>query len=377
MKPMIRGFSIRCLALLIVLLSGALPAGAEAMRVGLVIPQSGQFAVLGTHVRQAFEIWDQDNPGVFADIVEGDDECTERSGADAAAAMTEAGVDVVVGFLCTESLAAALPVLSDEGIPVMTLTVRADIIGEEAARLGWRFYRLAPRAGSEADTAAQAILRLWADQSFALIEDGAISGRELVEAIRAQLEERGLKPTFVDNYRPGQATQPSLVRRLKAAGVTRVFVGGERADLAVIAREAALQNYPLRFMGGDALHAPTGEIQIPDGTIAILAASATPGPESGPARAAFESRDLIAEGLRVPGYAAAEILGAIARRQFYGEAGLDSLLTGPTFPTVIGPVTFESNGERREPGFVLAVQRDGGFSRLSIDEAEKMRLDAP
>ncbi len=145
----------------------------------------------------------------------------KRAGTDAAAAMIEAGVNVVVGFLCTESLAAALPLLSAEDIPVMTLTVRADIIAEEAGRLGWNFFRLAPRAGSEAEIAADAILRLWADKSFALIEDGAISGRELVEAIRVILENRGLKPNFVDNYRPGQATQPSLVRRLKAAGVSQ------------------------------------------------------------------------------------------------------------------------------------------------------------
>ena len=360
------------LLVVLAMLVAAAPARAQALNVGLVIPQSGQFKLLGDHVREAFETWEAGNPNVFGDIVEGDDECTEQSGIDAAAAMTEAGVDIVVGFLCTESLAAALPLLSAEGIPVMTLTVRADIIGEEAARLGWKFFRLAPRAGSEAEIAADAILRLWADKSFALIEDGAISGRELAEAIRIRLEERGLKPAFVDNYRPGQATQPSLVRRLKAAGVSRVFVGGERADLAVIAKEAEYQKVPLKFMGGDALNAPEGEIPIPDGTLAVLAAGATPGPEDEAARAAFASRDLIAEGLRIPAYAAAEILGAVATRMGYGETGLDDLLTQATFATALGPVTFDRHGERQEPGFVLAIYRDGGFSRLSLEDASRL-----
>ena len=357
------------LALALTLLLTAAPVRAQTVHVGIVIPQSGQFKRLGDHVREAFAVWNADNPGVFADIVEGDDGCTEQSGKDAAAAMTEAGVDIVVGFLCTETLAAALPLLTKEGIPVMTLTVRADIIAEEAERLGWKFFRLAPRAGSEADIAADAIFRFWANQPFALIEDGAISGRELVEAIRIQLENRGLKPTFVDNYRPGQNTQPSLMRRLKSAGVSRVFVGGERADLAVIAYEADYQSVALEYMGGDALNAPQTEYPVPDGTIAVLSAAATPGPEDEAARAAFADRDMIAEGLRIPAYAAAEIIGAAATRMGYGETSLNELLSQKTFSTALGPVTFEPNGERREPGFVLAILDDGNFRRLSLEDA--------
>lgn len=363
-------------ALVLAALLAAMPARAQALHVGLVIPQSGQFQQLGDHVRQAFQIWDSANPNVFEDIVEGDDGCTEQAGADAAAAMIEAGVNVVVGFLCTESLAAALPLLSGENIPVITLTVRADIIGEEAQRIGWKFFRLAPRSGSEADIAADAIFRLWADKPFALIEDGAISGRELVEAVRITLENRGLKPTFVDNYRPGQATQPSLIRRLKSAGVSRVFVGGERSDLAVIAQEAAHQGVKLEFMGSDMLHAPQGDIPLPGGTIAVLSAGAIPGPEAEAARAVFESRDLVAEGLRIPAYAAAEILGAIATRMNYSETGLGQSLQATSFSTALGPVTFEQNGERREPGFVLAILRDGKFRRLSLEDTTHLTGDS-
>ncbi|WP_417415483.1 ABC transporter substrate-binding protein [Hoeflea sp.] len=352
------------------------PARAESLHVGLVIPQEGQFKPLGDHVREAFETWEAANPNVFEDIVEGDDNCSEQAGTDAAAAMIEAGVNIVVGFLCSESLAAALPLLSNENIPVITLTVRADIIGEEAARLGWKFFRLAPRAGTEAQIAADAILRLWADKSFALIEDGAISGRELVEAIRINIENRGMKPNFVDNYRPGQATQPSLVRRLKSAGVTRVFVGGERSDMAVIAMEAERQGVALKFMGGDLLHAPQGDIPLPDGTIAVLAAGATPGPEAEAARIAFESRGLIAEGLGIPAYAAAEILGTIATRMNYSDTGLEETLRSTTFSTALGSVTFDENGERREPGFVLAILRDGEFTRLSIEEAARITAES-
>lgn len=363
-------------AAIVLLFVFASNAHAASLRVGLVIPQSGQFDLLGDHVREAFTLWNSENPQVFADIVEGDDGCTAETGVDAAAAMMEAGVDIVVGFLCTESLAAALPLLSQAGIPVMTLTVRAGIISEEAERLGWSFFRLAPSADEEAEVAAEAIFRLWADKPFALIEDGTISGRELVEAVRAILEARGLNPAFVDNYRPGQATQPSLLRRLKAAGVSRVFVGGDRADLAVIAQEADYQGVALRFMGGDALHAPRGEIPLPDGTIAVLADGAIPGPQADAARQAFARRGMVLEGLRAPAYAAAEILGAVARRSSYGERELGDLLNRTSFDTALGAVTFGPDGERMQPGFTLAILDDGEFRRLSIEDAERLLDDS-
>ncbi len=46
--------------------------------------------------------------------------------------------------------------------------------------------------------------------------------------------------------------------------------------MAVIAMEADRQGVPLEFMGGDQLNAPQGELPLPDGTIAVLAAGATP-----------------------------------------------------------------------------------------------------
>jgi branched-chain amino acid transport system substrate-binding protein len=298
----------------------------------------GQFKPLGDHVRQAFDIWEKINPRGLCDMVEGDDGCSEEAGADAAAAMTEAGVDIVVGFLCTESLAAALPLLSAEGIPVMTLTVRADIIGEEAARLGWRFFRLAPRAGSEAEIAADAILRLWADKSFALIEDGAISGRELVEAVRVILENRGLKPNFVDNYRPGQATQPSLVRRLKSAGVSRVFVGGERSDIAVIAMEADLPGCTARIHGRRSAACAAGRVAPPRGHHCRSRRRRHPrGRRPKPRKAAFEDQGLIRGGVAHSGLCG----GRNPRRRrnpdgYTARPGSTRLLRSTTFSTALG-----------------------------------------
>lgn len=357
---------MKWLALLLALVLAAAPATARELRVGLAVPQSGAFAPLGVHVREAFAAWRARHPGLIGEPVLADERCDAESAATMALDLVSADLDIVVGFLCADSLAAALPVLSDAGIPTMTLSVRADIVGEEAKRLGWSFFRLAPRASEEAGVAAEAILSLWADQSFAIIEDGTIQGRELAEAVRAIVEERGLSPAFVDNYRPGQARQPSLIRRLKAAGVSRVFVGGERTDVTIIARDAAEAGLALGLMAGDALHAAAGDVALPDGTLAILAATSLADTAPDEARTAFAAAGLPVEGMRLPAYAAADILGAVANRLSYSDGGtLAELLVSQRFDTALGPVSFDADGERREPGFTLAVWRNGAFERVS------------
>ena len=356
------------LSALLALVAGLAPASAADLRVGLAIPTEGPFAPLGQQIREGFEVWEAENGDGFTDLVVGEDRCDAESGVESAESLAEAGVDIVVGYLCAESLAAALPVLSAEGIPVLTLTVRADILAEEAKRNGWLFYRLAPRDSAEAEVAAEAITSLWADRPFALIEDGTIQGRELVEAIRVTLEERGLKPNFIDNYRPGQDRQPSLVRRLNAAGVSRVFVGGDRSDLAIIARDAAAAELDLRFMGGDALNAPRGDLPIPDGTLAVIATDALADAASSSAASAFAAAGLPIEGLRLPAYVAAQILGALAPMHENGNIG--ELLQRGQYGTALGIVSFGSDGERQQPGFSLAEWRDGRFERVNAGETQ-------
>ncbi|MBW3098848.1 ABC transporter substrate-binding protein [Pseudohoeflea coraliihabitans] len=358
--------SLFCVALALWLSAPGLPAAARPLAIGLAVPVEGAFAPLGAHVEEAFTLFQEAHDTSFADVVVGEDGCDEESGADSANSFIEAGVDIVVGYLCAESLAAALPILSEAGIPTLTLSVRADIIGEEARRHDWQFFRLAPPASREAEVATETIVALWADRPFALIEDGTILGRELVEAIRVGLSERGLKPHFNDNFRPGQDRQPSLARRLKAAGVTAVFVGGDRRDVAVIARDASEEGLDLQVMGGDALNAPHGEIPLPEGTLAIIASAALPGTATLEAVRLFDEAGLALDGLRLIAYAAAEICAALALPE---EAGADAAaplplaerLTGRRFQTAMGPVRFTPGGDRRSPGFALAVWRSDGF----------------
>ncbi len=81
--------------------------------------------------------------------------------------------------------------------------------------------------------------------------------------MRAAAEQAGLKPVFVDTFRPQLDNQIGLVGRLRKAGATHVFAGGDRDDIAIMARDAAELGVPLVIAGGETLRARPARCRSP------------------------------------------------------------------------------------------------------------------
>ncbi len=349
---------LRRLPLLFVLLSAAGSSYAAGIHIGVVAPQDGNFAMLGTEIIAGanFEIQAQKDEATVID-----EPCTEDGGRAAADALVAAKAQIAIGFLCTETLEGALPRLKDAGIPVVTVSVRSRILMEDALKNGWPLFRLAPLDSAEAAMAIKTILKNWAAEPMALIDDGTIHGRELIGAIRSALEEKGLKPVFTDTYRPGQDQQIALVRRLKKAGATRVFVGGDRSDVAVIARDAKSENIPLVLMGGDAMRATDQPVPLLEGVQAIALPDYASLPAAQPAMQAMHAAGIEPDGYILPAAAAAQIASQAASGAKAENKPIADKLVGTVFQTAIGPIAFGQNHELTENPFRLLEWRGNAF----------------
>ncbi len=349
---------LRRLPLLFALLSAAGNSYAAGIRIGVVAPQEGNFAMLGAEITAGanFEIQAQKDTATVVD-----EPCTEDGGRAAAEALVAAKVQVAIGFLCTETLEGALPRLKDAGIPVITVSVRSRILMEDALKSGWPLFRLAPVDSAEATMAIDTILKNWAAEPMALIDDGTIHGRELVGAIRNALEEKGLKPVFTDTYRPGQDQQIALVRRLKKAGVTRVFVGGDRSDVAVIARDATSEKIPLVLMGGDAMRAADTPVPLQDGVQAIALPDYASLPAAQQTVQAMRAGGTEPDGYILPAAAAAQIAAQATEAAKAGNKPIADKLAGTPFQTAIGPISFGQNHELTENPYRLLEWRGNAF----------------
>ena len=189
-------------------------------------------------------------------------------------------------------------------------------------------------AKAEAAKVTEIILSRWKNEPLGLIEDGTIHGRELVETVRSALADIGLTPTFSDTYRPAQEQQVSLVRRLAKSGVTHVFTGGDRADTAIIARDAASEKLALTLMGGETLDAANVPVPLANGVLAVSLPDYATLPDAKGAVDAMTAAKLLPEGYVLPAFAAVTLLEQ-AKDQAGKDGGplLDALAKGPTRPS--------------------------------------------
>ncbi len=345
-NPMLK----RILATSLFVALGLGATSAAELKLAVVAPKSGPFAVLGAQVMQGASLA---AAKLSISLIEIDETCDEGSGKAIAEAIAAAGAKAAIGFLCSESLKDALPALKQADVPAFTLSVRWKGIMEDANKEGWPLFRLAPNADQEAGKLSDVILRDWAGSAVALLEDGTIRGRELTEAIRISLEERGLKPAFVDTFRPGQEQQLTLVRRARNAGVTHAFIGGDRNDVAIIARDAKAEGLSLTLLGGEAMRAADEPVPLEDGVLAVGLIEKPQGAEAAALTGELERSKIEPEGYVVPAHAAVTILAdAWGISSAMGTPVADALI-GTTFETALGPVTFGEEHELTENPYRL------------------------
>lgn len=325
-------------------------------RVGVAAPLSGPSAILGGQMRDGAALAAEAPGQPPLALTVADDACTAAGGAEAARRFVAEKVAVAVGFLCTESIEAALPILTGAGIPVLTSGVRTDSLTDRRQKTGWRVYRLAPRADAEREAAGRLLTRLWREALFALVDDGTIYGRELSESARIAAEQAGLKPVFVDTFRPQLDNQIALVGRLRRAGATHVFAGGDREDVAILSRDAAASGNGLTVAGGEALRA-AGDVPLAPGTLMIAVPEATL--PDGALKDAFAGSTVAPEGYVLPTFAAVEIARAALSDGAPGE------LSGRDFATVLGTIRFDAKGDLAENPY--RVLRFDGTGFVAVD----------
>lgn len=350
---------IRTLCVLSVLVFAG-EAGAQAS-IGLAAPLTGPSAILGQQMRTGATLAAErlSDPAVRLSIA--DDGCTADGGARAARELVAARVQVVVGFLCSEAIEAALPILKEANIPTITVGVRTDSLTDRRNRTGWPVYRLGPRADGEREAAGRLLTRLWERELFAIVDDGTIYGRELSESVRIAAEKAGLSPVFVDTFRPQLDNQIGLVGRLQRAGATHVFAGGDRDDIAVIGRDAAQLQTGLTVAAGETLRS-VGELPLAPGTL-MVALPDWPDVAVPAIAAMFAERRIMAQGYVLPVYAAIEVAHAAIADAAGGPVGN---LSGRDFATATGTVSFDDKGDLTENPYRLFRFDGDKFSEVAV-----------
>lgn len=355
------------LRLLTIIAGFALAGSASAASIGIVAPQSGPYELLGQQVRQGAKAA---AAKLGLDVVEIHESCEDGSGGAIADGLVAAKVSTAIGFLCTETLQDVLPPLKAAAIPAITLSSRAPILMEDALKYGWPLFRLAPSDRAESDRIAEIILRDWKDIPSDLWMTARSTAASWSTASARRLEENGLKPTLADTMRPNQEQQVALVRRLARTGISHVFVGAERTDVAIIARDAGSENIPLTLMGGDAMNAANNPVPLAANVLAVTRPAYDTLPSAQAVAGELRGAGIEPEGYVLPAYAAAELTAALAEAtQAQSKPAPEILAGGTLFKTVLGDLGFNPSHDLSDNPYRL--QRWNGQRFEPADKAER------
>lgn len=326
-------------------LTGTAFAQEAAPRIGLAASLSGTFAPLGNQLAEGARVA---AAAKGAHLIISDDRCDAEGGKAAAEHFVQEKVQLAAGFLCPEALEAALPALAAQNIPVIASGVSEPTLTERRATVPMPVFRLATGIDKETQATGAILASLWRAQPFAVIDDGTIEGRERAAKILAALKEQQLQPVFTDTYRPGLENQNALVARLRRAGATHVYVGGERDDIAAIAAAAVALNHPLTVAGGSLLNAAPGAQPLPPGILMIAPLKPQDLPTAAPAIDALRQAGKLAEAYSITGYATVELAAAAIAQSGQQKQPVMDILRGNAFETVLGTIKFNADGTRTD-----------------------------
>lgn len=209
--------------------------GNGAVRVGLVVPQSGVYSSLGEDMQRGWDLWFEQNGPSFGDYevttIVADEGETPQTGVPAVQRVLQGeGVDVVVGIVNSATALGAAPIVAEaQKIFLVANAGAADITGEAGNPYVWRtaFQNAQVAAAAGPYLAEQDI-----DGGVFVIAPDYAAGAEVIEGFRMAYEDAG--GTVVGEARPpfGSTTdyQPFLSQiQQSGAGATFCFFAGSEA----------------------------------------------------------------------------------------------------------------------------------------------------
>lgn len=332
----------------------------KTLQIAVVAPFEGPYAILAQQIRLGTEAAKLQNQ-YSVSLVYMQEYCKADQDAATAEKIRQAGIKYVIGYLCSELLEGAAPVLVKDGIAILSLGSRQPTLLEQENRQNLNIFRLYPDRKRAVDKLAEKLAAEWQKLPFALLEDGTVQGRDFARTALQAFKARGLEPALIDTYRPAQTSQNTLIAQLKRAGINHVLLGGEGEDATVIARSAAAANWPLTIAGTESLLGRDPQSPLPAG----LLMSGLPDMISSPAaenavkaitalaKKQQDTGDMLADGYALPAYSAVQIVAQAQADQSNPPKQPVEILRSTQFETVIGEVSFSPEGLRKQNPYQL------------------------
>lgn len=356
------------------LLMGASPALADIV-LGAAAPLSGPNAGLGEQLRRGVQMAVDDINatgglnGEKLQVTYADDGCDPRKAIDAATSFVSKGVKAVIGHYCSGASIPASKVYEKAGIVEISPASTNPKYTDEG---GWNVLRLVPRDDAQATAAAALVLDKFPGRKIAIVSDTAPAFTRLAATFKAALAGKGVTPVAELTFKAGVKDFTALAEKLKAAGAELIYLPATYVEGGLIAQAVRNAGSSAQIVSGDSLVTDDFGNQAKDaanGTLMTFTYDPRKFPAARPLVDRFRSAEQSAEGFTLYAYAAVQAWVAAAEATSSTDSTriAEWLRGGNRFDTAVGPVSFDSRGDLKDPAIAWFKWIDGRY--VEVDPA--------
>ena len=248
-------------AVLILSFSGVVLAQQAApIRIGIIGPFSGKSSTdMGESIRGGARVFAEEINrlgGVLGrniELVERDDQASPDVGMKMARELIDKEkVVAVVGFANIGVATKAVPLFQQARVPVIvSAAAGGEITKNSAVADGSQnfIFRLAGRDMLQTQAMVKDVVERRKITSIAVLHDTSPYGESGKANLLAVLDERDLKPVFIDSFKVGDQDMSTQLARAKESGAKAVLVYGLASEDAAIARGMAKMKWSVPLVG--------------------------------------------------------------------------------------------------------------------------------
>lgn len=350
------------------LLLFALPSqvyAADTIRLGISIPMTGEIAAYGDDLKAGIDLAIDDinaKGGILGKKLEPlieDDAADPKTSVIVANRFLSEHVDAVINGVSRTSLAIA-PLYAEENLPFLNFASTDAITAH-----GWQnVVRIGPKNGQEAPKLAALISKQAARKKLALIYSSEEYSANLTETtIKLLKDTYKIKPENMNKLSDKETDFSSLISSLKDQKIDVVFLGLWPKGTGLFLRQAAAADYHPVFMGD--FTASLDELPKIAGPYANgLIFTMTPDPEymtsAQSVLKALAARHTVHHPFAVYGYMLIQVYAeAVAKAGSSASDKVMAALKTEKFPTIMGTISFASNGDMQGFDFDYYQWKDG------------------
>lgn len=343
--------------------AGLLVAGTALadIKLGIIGPMTGPNAVGGAQMRMGAEqaVADINAAGGIkgekVELVVGDDASDPKQGVSVANQFVGEGIRYVVGHFNSGVTIPTSEVFAENGILQVTPAATNPKVTERGL---WNIFRTCGRDDQQGALWASYALDKFAGKKVVVLHDKTPYGQGLADVAKAQLEGANQAPAMYEGINIGEKDFSALISKMKSASPDLVMWGGMHTEGGLILRQMREAGVNATMMSGDGITTsefPAIAGEAAAGTLMSFGPDARENPAAAKAVEALRAKNFEPEAYTLYTYAAVQVIAAAAAgaSSLEPEKMAEYLHTGATIPTVIGDISYDTKGDRKDVDFIM------------------------